>query len=133
MVHSCQRPRADLWAKKLRYLNISSTLVSDLSPVASLVALESLQLRDTPISDLTPIAKLKALEELDLESTTVSNLRPLVGLINLRRLDISRTRVSILAPPGRWLTALKHLDAELMLASDTSVLKHIPELKITRR
>lgn len=73
----------------------------DLTPLASLTALQTLTLTDTQISDVRPLASLTALQTLSLASTLVSDVRPLASLTALQRLDLRDTRV----PPewqGEW-------------------------------
>jgi hypothetical protein len=47
-----------------------------------------------PIADLTPVASLAALQTLDLHATQVNDLTPIAGLAALQTLDLSRTQVS---------------------------------------
>lgn len=76
----------------------ASTPVGDLSPLADLLNLETLNISGTPVRDLTPLAGLLRLEELDISGTQVSNLAPLTGLVRLNTLDVSRTQVIDLTP-----------------------------------
>ena len=54
---------------------------TDLSPLADLENLETLDLSDNPISDVSALLGLDHLEHLDLSGTQVSNLAPLSRLI----------------------------------------------------
>ncbi len=72
-------PLADL--STLQILNISCSLVSDLSPLSKLSALQLLYIYDTQISDLSPLTQLSALQKLDVSNTKVSNLSPLLKQI----------------------------------------------------
>jgi Leucine Rich repeats (2 copies) len=89
-------------------LNLSGTLVTDLSPLRNLKNLTSLHLRRTQITDLRPLSELKSLKELDLNDTKVSDLRPLSGLNSLSWLELNNTRITDLGPL-RNLTSLKTL------------------------
>ncbi len=70
--------------------------VSDLSPLAELTKLESLNIRGVPFKDLAFVAALKELEELEMFMTTakglgpgtagVTDIAPFKGLANLKKL-----------------------------------------------
>ena len=94
----------------LQTLNVSSTRVSDLRPLAGLSALQLLTVYGTQVSDLSPLAGLSALQALLLWSTQVSDLSPLAGLSTLQRLWVTDTQVSDLTPLAS-LSALQELYA----------------------
>ena len=71
-------------------LNLKSTLVSDLSPLAGLSALTELNLIGTQVSDLSPLAGLSGLTTLDIRHTKVSDLSPLAGLKNLKVIYLAK-------------------------------------------
>jgi hypothetical protein len=106
-------PLAEL--KNLRSLDLNLTQVSDLSPLAELKKLEELVLYATQVSDLSPLAELKSLIVLELSNTQVSDLSPLAELKNLAGLGLDGTLVSDLSP----LAELKNL--EVLLLNDCSV------------
>ena len=72
--------------------------VSDLSPIAGLIELDTLMLNDNPVSDLSPLKGLKNLTRLWFNNALVSDLSPIAGLINLRNLHFHSTLVSDLSP-----------------------------------
>jgi Leucine-rich repeat (LRR) protein len=84
-------PLANLAA--LQSLNLSSTLVSDVAPLAKLAALQSLNLNATRVSNIAPLAKLAALQTLNLNGTRVNDVASLAGLLNLQRLYLNGTRI----------------------------------------
>jgi internalin A len=87
--------------------------LTDLSPLAGLTGLQSLNLSDCQrVTDPAPLAGLQALQSLDLASTAVTDLAPLAGLQALQRLVLLGTAVTDLAP----LTGLQALQS-LHLAS----------------
>ena len=57
----------------VRQLNLSSTQVSDLKPLAGLAQLQSLDLSSTQVSDLSPLAALTNFEVVALAKTSVSD------------------------------------------------------------
>jgi Leucine-rich repeat (LRR) protein len=112
----------------LRELNLSGTQVSDLSPLLGLTLLERLNLAVTNVSDLTPLHTLTALESLLLARTGVSDLSPLKSLIALRTLQLSGTNVTDLSPLHS-LTALQTLRLMSTEVTDLSPLQSLTALK----
>ena len=72
--------------------------VSDLSPIAGLINLRTLNISNNPISDLTPVSGLTNLTDLVLNKTLVSDLSPVSGLTNLTRLSPGGSYISDLSP-----------------------------------
>ncbi|MEA2562662.1 MAG: hypothetical protein QOH06_4166 [Acidobacteriota bacterium] len=100
--------------------------ISDLSPLATLTYLQSLNLRGTSVEDISPLAALTNLQSLKLSGTSVEDLSPLATLTNLQSLDVSGTQASDLSPLA-MLVKLKHLDIRgtPAAAGDLDVLKHL--------
>lgn len=69
-------------------------MVTDVSPLATLTGLQTLDLSDSLVSDLRPLASLPCLEALFLGRTPVKNIQPLSALDGLTNLDISDTPVA---------------------------------------
>ncbi len=63
-----------------------------------LIGMTSLTLKDRGLTDLTPLADLTTLKSLDLAGNPIADVTPLAGLENLARLDVSRTTLADLAP-----------------------------------
>ncbi|MFZ1642251.1 MAG: NACHT domain-containing protein, partial [Candidatus Contendobacter sp.] len=112
-------PLAELSA--LRSLDLTGTRVSDLSRLAELSALRSLDLTDTRVSDLSRLAELSALRSLNLNGTGVADVKPLAGLTALRWLDLNGTRVADVSPLA-GLSALRWLDLNGTRVADLSPL-----------
>jgi internalin A len=72
--------------------------VRDLSPIANLTNLPSLNLSYTSVDDATPLTNLTNLQRLDLSSTQVADAAPLAKLVNLHSLALSYTQVEDVAP-----------------------------------
>jgi internalin A len=89
-------PLAEL--QGLQSLNLSRTAVMDLTPLVGLQGLQSLDLSRTAVMDLAPLAGLQGLQSLDLSRTAVMDLAPLAGLQGLQSLDLSNTSVTDLKP-----------------------------------
>lgn len=127
--------------------------IVDLSPLSTLVQLESLRASVNKVSDLTPLAKLTKLDRLDLGRTGARDLKPLAGLVNLTELQLDDTEVSDLTPlaactkmeklsikrtqvkdltPLRAMTKLKFLYIEGTPVEDVSPLGAIKGVKVVR-
>ena len=89
--------------KYLITLSLFGNQISDLTPLAGLTNLESLNLssqretqdnvRGTPLlTDITPLAGLTNLKFLDLSDNQISDLTPLAGLTNLETLQLNNQR-----------------------------------------
>jgi len=90
----------------------------DYSRLARLTHVTSLDVSRSLIEDLTPLASLSKLTHLCLDQTRVADLEPLRQLSQLRALSIDETRVTDLRP----LDALKHLP--MLTAWDTPIENH---------
>ena len=110
-------------------LKLRSAQVSDLTPLANLTKLQSLDLEDTQVSDLAPLANLTKLRSLDLEDTQVSDLAPLANLTKLQSLDLDDTQVSDLTPLAN-LTKLQSLWLNGTPVSDLAPLANLTKLRI---
>lgn len=67
-------------------LDLTSTRISDLSPLRDLTTLRDLRLERTAVSDLSPLRNLTELHILRLWQTAVRDLSPLRDLTTLRDL-----------------------------------------------
>lgn len=67
----------ETWAKEQRYLDLSRTLISDLSPLVHFPQLENLAIEDNTIDDLAPIAELERLRVLHIAWNNISDFSPL--------------------------------------------------------
>ena len=134
-----------------RELDLSGTLIPDISPIVNLAMLESLDLMETSVSDISPIAKLTALRSLNLIGTQASDLAPIMGLKNLQSLELGDaqvsdldllvklprlrslvlvgTLISDLSPLSKCL-ALQEIDLIATKISDLSPLAYLHKLRI---
>jgi len=82
-------------AVNLISLGLFQNNISDVSPLASLINLTSLDLdHNHQISDITPLASLNNLTSLDLRWNQISDITPLASLTNLERLDLRHNPLS---------------------------------------
>lgn len=101
----------------------------DLSVIANLKNLESLQMAGVVINDLSPIAKLDRLTSLTLyNGDQPLDLSPLSGLVNLVSLTLRNNRISDLTPLS-GLTNLGYLDLEGNQITDVSPLAGLTGLE----
>ena len=137
-------------AINLKWLNLTSNQISDLSPLAGLIKLRNISLRfNQSLSDISPLKGLTNLTYLSFTEGQVSDLSPLAGLINLKYIDawgnpvsdlsslagltklesltITKGHISDLTPLA-GLTGLKALNLSRNGISDISVLARLTEL-----
>jgi internalin A len=93
----------------LQSLDLGGTGVADLGPLSGLVGLQNLSLSSTEVVDLVPLSGLSDLRNLDLSGTGVTDLVPLSGLTGLQSLDLRSTGVVDLVPLS-GLASLQNLD-----------------------
>ena len=72
------------WQPWIKELNFSGANLNDLSPLARLTALQSLDLNATPVSDLSPLARLTALQSIDIGGSRVRDVSPLDHIPGLK-------------------------------------------------
>jgi hypothetical protein len=75
--------------RSLRYLYLSGTQVQDVSALAGLTGLLSLDLNDTQVQDVSALAGLTGLLSLDLSGTQVQDVSALVGMTGLQHLVLN--------------------------------------------
>lgn len=107
---------------QLQSLDCFSTQISDLSPLANLTALQAFSCVRSQVSDLSPLSNLTALKSLNCALTQVSDLSPLYNLTALKWLNCVGSQISDLSPLSN-LTALETLDCNLTFVSDLSVFR----------
>ena len=99
--------------KNLVSLDLRNNNISDISPLAELIQLNSLNLQNNNISDVSPLAELTQLNSLNLQNNNISDVSSLVGLINLK-------------PHGSFYSAL---NIQLNPLNYASVNTHIPAMQ----
>jgi len=95
--------------QNLESLQMAGVVVDDLSPLAGLDQLKSLTLYNgnQPL-DLTPLSGLVNLEALTLRNNKITDLTPLAGMSNLRYLDLEGNQITDVSPLA-GLTGLERL------------------------
>ena len=93
----------------LTTLVLENNAISDVGPLANLTALVFLDLSGNQLANLAPLSLLTSLTEIDLQQNQISNLRPLSPLVSMTRLDLSQNQITDVSPL-RFLLALSVLD-----------------------
>ena len=112
----------------LETLNLTATAVSDVSALENLTNLADLDLTATAVSDVSGLEHAVNLERLNLNSTDVSDVSPLANLTNLEMLILGYTAVSDVSPLAN-LTNLRFLGLEDAGVSDVSSLARLTNLQ----
>lgn len=116
------------WLPHIEALDLSSTSVRDLGPLANLAMLQWLDLCDTSVNNLSPLASLGKLQKLHLSRTSVHDLSPLGNLKMLKDLYLDDTTFSDLSS----LANLKELCRLLLhgtCVNNFSLLRELKELR----
>ena len=127
-LHASYNPVFDLEPlsnqRQLRFLNLHTTKVSDLSPIRH-CPLKELNIADTPIEDLSPVAACP-ITDLYCERSRVADLSPLTGH-QIGALNIEGTPVTDFSVLG--LLPLQWLRLDFVAERDTELLRSIPTLR----
>jgi internalin A len=118
----------------LRTLQIYINRVSDITPLAKMTQMERLDLEHTKVQDITPLAKMTSLTQLQLDDTPVNDITPLAGLTKLERLSLRNTKVTDLSPLKN-LTSLRSLAIEGSPIADVNALSALEKtgLKVVKK
>lgn len=112
----------------LETLDLSMNQISDLSPLKDMIMLKDLNLNFNSISNLETISNFKNLESLQIVVNSVSDLTPLAGLINLKTLFLDHNEVNDLTPLANLIN-LKSLSFGNTEIRDLSILKNLNSLE----
>lgn len=93
----------------LTHINLSGTLVKDISLLSNYYLLTNVNLSKTKVADLEALSQLYQLSILDLKGTNVNDLSPLEKLTKLWFLDLTRTKINNVNALGKlrnltWLS-----------------------------
>lgn len=94
--HADLTPLASLTS--LRSLDLGNDSVTDLSPLSALSQLETAYLSFNQITDLTPLSSLTRLKQLYLDQNAISDVTPLAGLADLWILQLDTNSITDLSP-----------------------------------
>jgi tetratricopeptide (TPR) repeat protein len=102
--------------------------ITDISSLAGLTNLTSLELGFNQISDITPLEGLTNLTELFLRDNQISDISPLEELTSLARLDLRHNQISSISPLKSH-SNLNYFIVDFNPLSRESLDVHIPELQ----
>ena len=111
----------------LKEISFSRTVISDLTPLSKLAALEKIQLNWTKVNDLSPLSNLTSLRNIYFANSKIDNLSPLSGLMSLQEIELSETQVSDLAPISD-LTSLEDINFSSTLVDNLSPISGLKQL-----
>jgi hypothetical protein len=114
--------------ERVTHLSLAGMGLTDITPLAKLTKVKSLNLDYNEISDLTPLAGLVALEKLHLGSNQITDLSPLENLTNLKFVPLFRNQISDLSPIANWSHA-EHLALYCNPVSDLRPLHGLANLR----
>jgi Leucine-rich repeat (LRR) protein len=119
--------------KNLKELDLSGLQISDLSPLARLPHLTTLNLSNTYVRDISLLAGLTQLIDLDLSKLELTDLTPLTQLIHLRSLSLIANPITALSPLAglNQLTKLILTGTQVTDISQISGLSHLRILNLT--
>lgn len=112
---------------ELRYLNLNGCGLSNISPLQSLVNLQTLHLADNSISDIAAIVQMQKLRTLNLRSNAVVSLDALNGMKTLTEFDIAHNKITTLAPL-QYCTNMQKLSVDNNALMSVGALSHMVEL-----
>ncbi len=113
----------------IQKLDISGTLVDDLSPLRNLIKLESLDCSGTAVTSLAPLQYSVSLKELNISATLIGDVRLMGNLRNLEIINLSNTPTDSLHMLS-GMSKLYDLRFNHTFVSDISPLSKLPELRI---
>lgn len=102
--------------------------MSDLSPLAYLVNLQSLNFVKNPVRTIEPLKRLVNLSLVEFSNTLVKDINPLENLINLSSIACQNTLVADLGPLKN-LTNLQSISIQSTLVTNLSPLKNLTNLQ----
>ena len=112
---------------ELKTLDLNWNVVTDLSPLSNLLNLEKLVLRGNQIRDLTPLSGLNKLQELEVGYNNISSVASISGLVNLDKLGLEHNQISDLSPLAN-LDSLRQLYVLWNRVTDISSLANLTNL-----
>jgi hypothetical protein len=112
----------------LTQIDITNTLIRDISPIASLLQLQVISAKNSKIQDLNPLKALAELKYISIDRTPIVSLRPLANLQKLQVLSMRRSQIRNL-DGIQGLKSLRAIDAYWTNIRDLTPLTGLPSLK----
>jgi hypothetical protein len=118
------RPLSEL--RDLKFLDISHSTIEDLSPIANITLLESLNLSNTPTAAIKFIKYSDRLRFLDISATQIEDISELINLSSLQVLKASNTSIQSFAV----LNQFKQLQELDLTESGFNTIENIKDLAV---
>ena len=115
-------------ATKLQALNLAGNLIADISPLANLVGLKTLDLRNNSIADISVLSAMTELQALNLAGNLIADISPLANLVGLKTLDLRNNSIADISVLSA-MTELQALNLAGNLIADISPLANLVGLK----
>ncbi len=112
----------------LRRLEIFPGHITDIWALANLTELRKLSVAAAGVTDLSPLSNLRELRELSLFGSKATDFRPLGNLRKLERLNLNYSAVADISMLSKAIR-LEGLYLEGTSVSDISALRYLPELR----
>ena len=110
----------------LKYLGMSLSRITDLSPMANLKSLVKLQIdQNHNISDISPLAGLTQLEWINMEVNNISDITPLTNLTKMTYLNVMFNPITDISS----LKNMKNLEVLLLSNSEIGDISAISEMR----
>ena len=116
------------YAINLRDLRLQNQGIQNITPLAKLSKLDTLDLEGNPINNITALADLTNLVNLFLDRTQINDLTPLAELTSLQSLSIDQNKIDDITPLA-GLTNLWNLGASLTQINDIGPLAGLTNLE----
>jgi internalin A len=101
----------------LGYISLRSTNVKDLSPLAGMSELRTVDFADTKVIDVQSLGSLSLLQTLGMSGSSVTDISPLANCRILSKVDLSGTAVHDLTPLYE-LPSLSAIDLNYALTAE---------------
>lgn len=115
--------------RQLESLDLSHTMISDITSLRNLNNLKTLRLNNTLVTHIDALKYSTGIETLTLNATAIDDISVLSGYKNLKHLDISGSFIKTLAPLSS-LTNIQSLDFSNTSINDLSPLSGMEKLEL---
>ncbi len=95
-------------------LNLNGHVIPDLTPIASLNQLQTLQLANTQLQDISALTALTQLTTLDISYNQITNIAPLAEMPTIRSLNVAYNPLTDISPIGKILTPAVEQEWQLL-------------------
>jgi internalin A len=112
---------------RLISLDLSNNQITDISALTGLTALETLVLYNNQIADISALSGLSNLTSLDMEHNKITDITPLSGLTNLKLLELSSNPIADTSALST-LTGLESLSLGRVGLTAIPILTNLPNL-----